>query len=97
MTRIIISPKACAVAAALLQHKLNVLNSAAISDQFIATQTSLEEDTVYRALVELADLGAITFTRRQKNEHGSHRAVTLNLAHWAWAAIQQQLLEDGAL
>ena len=83
MKRILVSPKAVRVAA-WLHHSASPTQ--VISDVALGSIVGLEADTVLRALKELSELGALTYTRA-----GDHdpRTITVLPACWIWSALAQ--------
>ena len=91
--KIHLSPAAQAVGSALMRIMLgNADPTAWIALEELANATSLMPDTCYRAVRELAALGAIEPIERR--EHLV--SVTLVKSHWAWTALLQVLVENGA-
>ena len=92
--RIVVSPKAVAVASALgveLPHDTASRLSGPqagpivveVADEDLATRTGLKPDTVRRALRELVGFGLIV----SHHTAGGVRTVTLDPCHWVWDAI----------
>lgn len=89
--RVVVSPSACALAAYILprasQHSRRRgwlgLTAVTLHDGVLAAELGLALDTVYRALAELRDLGAIAFTAPR--EQG--RTISIDSGHWVWAAV----------
>jgi hypothetical protein len=94
MNRILVSPKACAVAGQLLPHLER--RSVCVTDHDLADATALAVDTCYRALVELDELGAIHATLLPTSPTATTkiRRVDLYPHHWLWAAVRSRV-EDG--
>lgn len=85
MNRIILSPKALAVAALLIDTDKISPQLLFASDDELAARLELRRDTVYRALRELRDVGALTFSRHRSQDRG--RRIDLDASSWVWAAV----------
>ncbi len=91
--RIVVSPRAVALAARLWGAYLGTLTAAPhacidnLSDVDIAASLGLAEDTVYRAFVELHKLGALDLGPRSRTT--GLRSVTLHTEHWLYVSLQQ--------
>ena len=92
--RIVVSPKAVAVASALgveLPYDMAFRLAGPqvgpivveVADEDLATRTGLKPDTVSRAVRELAGFGLIV----SHHTAGGVRTVTLDPCHWVWDAI----------
>lgn len=91
--KIHLSPAAQAVGSALMRMLLGRTEQPTwVALEDLANATSLMPDTCYRAVRELVALGAIEPIERR--EHLV--AVTLVKSHWAWTALLQVLVENGA-
>lgn len=91
--KIHLSPAAQAVGSALMRITVGQTEPTtwvALGD--LADATSLMPDTCYRAVRELADLGAIEPTERRDHLV----AVSIVSSHWVWTALLQILVENGA-
>ena len=82
MKRIIANVSATLVAAWLEQHKFPTR----IEDQKIGSAIGKKQDTVRRALKELRNLGAISYTEQDIR----NRTVSYNAYHWLWIAVAQE-------
>lgn len=94
MNRIVVSPKACAVAALVIGLYNNTGHAPLwFNDRELADTLGLEADTVYRALVELDQLGAVVVWRVDRS--AGLRRVSVVEGHWLYAALGQGLAESG--
>lgn len=84
MSRIFLPSAAAAVAVALLPAEPG---ARIVSDDALASITGLRPDTVYRALRDLARMGAVTFTRPVDGS----RSLTVCPDSWVWTAIAAQV------
>jgi len=90
--RIIVSPKAVAVAAVILPLAAKAgrrrqwlgLTAVTLDDSTIAQQVRLAPDTVTDALRELRRIGAITYS---DGRAAGDRTVQVDSGHWVWAAV----------
>jgi hypothetical protein len=92
--RIVVSPRAVALAARLWGTYLGALTAAPhhtidnLSDAHLADSLRLAEDTIYRAFVELHKLGALDVGAQSRTT--GLRSVTLHTEHWLFVSLQQQ-------
>lgn len=90
MHRLTLSPSAFAVALLLVEQPMRVV----VDDHTLGIEVGFEADTVYRALRELAALGALTFTRR--NITTGTREVRRCGGHWIWTMAAAALTDEAA-
>jgi len=89
--RIIVSPKAVAVAAVIFplaskasrRRQWLGLTAVTLDDDAVAEQLGLAPYTVWSALRELRKLGAITYA----DVRPGGRVVQVDSGHWVWAAV----------
>lgn len=91
MNRILVSPKALALATHLWTtyvREYDGLNItiADLSDAELAEELGLTVDTVYRAYIELQGHGALSMDARRQV---GLRTVELHLDHWLFVAVEQ--------
>lgn len=80
-----LSPTAAAVAAEILKLTQNMPQIVCTQDD-LASLTSIKSNTVYKALLELTDIGAIEDTPRRDGI----RTIVPVENHWIWIAIDQR-------
>jgi hypothetical protein len=92
--RILVSPKALALATHLWTTYRSLPQSLTLPDAVVAGHLELSVDTVYRAYTELQGLGALSMdTRRQ----AGLRTVELHLEHWLFVALEQAAAEKAGV
>lgn len=85
MSKLKLSPTATVVAAEILKLTQNMPQIVCSQDD-LASLTSIKSNTVYKALLELTDIGAIEDTPRRD---GIRTIIPIE-SHWIWFAVEQQ-------
>lgn len=85
--RIIVNRSATELASWLLaEADFDGAETLLIADEMSAHELKLSNDRIYRALRELEEIGAITFSRPDDQDL---RTITLSTENWLWTAIRQ--------
>jgi len=84
MERIIVSKPALCTAGYIMSNLQT--HSCSIDDNEIAHRLGYQPDTIYKAIRELTNVGAITHMGRRDLITGQ-RNITVNLKHWVWFAV----------